>query len=227
MNKVEEIAAKREAESLAVFEELQKHEATRADMDREFDRRDKLCVDAARRLVALDYADSPMGATARMEVGVLRTGRDGFRWSWCRRRAVLQGKIEAINLPVITGFHGWVLDQTQRLQNRINTEYDSFRPTVDGARVIRCRSNAQAVAQAKDALWSGLKAVQSLRLRPLLEVHTKINEVVRAHEDAILDLPMKTLDLNESEHARLQSVSHGLEQEQTTVTYRDGHRYVT
>jgi hypothetical protein len=228
MNKVEKEAERKEAESLLAYQALIEHEGTRKSMMREFEAADKKCIDVARQLVVLDAAGSPQVTPLKMELRSLRVIRHGIDWSWNRSRDLLAAALEKTTVPEIFRFHQWVVATARGLQDRINTEYDDSRQTVGGERRVSCRSNARPIAEAIAELFAGLKAVQALRLKPLLEVHSRINEVVARYEDFALDIPMQSRDnILESELRRLQSISSDLKRKNEAVSYRGGIRYTT
>lgn len=227
MNKLEQEAERKEAESQRAFEALKQHEATHTDMERQFAGADKDCIACAQRLMPLDVAGSPTAAPLRVELHSLRGARDGISWSWNRQRELLAARLGKINLPEILSFHGWIMRAAQRLQTLTHVEYERSMPRMDGSRLIGVRTNAGSVAKTKNELFRGLKSVQALRLKPLLQIHTRINEVVVAFESALLDLPMERLEVSESRMRELQSISGNLEKEPETITYRGGIRYVT
>lgn len=228
MNLVEKKAAEQEALGQAAFQELQKHLATHKEMLGRFEAADKKAVACARELIPLHEANSPTATPLRVQLYTLRAERDAISWDWNRKKEVLEATLENINLPEIFTFHRWIIATVQRLQNRTTTQFERGMLRYNGSRLVAVRTNAMAVGKAQKDLFEGLKQVQTLRLRPLLEIHGKINLVVAAYEDAILNgLPLAQLDVSEAKLGELQNISRALDEENKTVTYRDGIRHET
>ncbi|MBZ5500462.1 MAG: hypothetical protein LAP85_29060 [Acidobacteriia bacterium] len=78
--------ARRERESQGAFDALQAHEKTYPAMQREYDKLDAECIKLARELAALQLAESPRAEALHGELRLARMTRDGFKYTWNRKR---------------------------------------------------------------------------------------------------------------------------------------------
>jgi hypothetical protein len=224
MNKVEKEAARKEAESLAAYQQFEQHKKTHDDMLKQFEAADKLCIACARELQPLLLAESPTADVLRMKLHGLRAQRDGISYSWNRTRDLLTYKVEKFTMPELSSFGAWVLEMVRLLGNRISTTFKDSQRSYDlEHRRIECMSNLEAVKNAQNRLFAGLKRAQTFRIKPLIELHEVINQAVFQYRDDVEDLEMKPITLTEQGYRELQSVSADLQQGDGMTVYRRGN----
>lgn len=210
MNRVEKERAD-EKQSQKIFEQLQAHEATRAEMDNKYLELDDACIELAKQLSAEVFAGSPRAGHTNCSLGLLRRERDNVRTGWASVRELLIHKLEAMNLPEIRAFHELQLFRARNLLGRRMTEFEAGMGSSDfDRRQVRVRHNFAAIAEAQKDLFDTLKRVRAMNMRPLAEVRAAI---AAAEEDvAERQFAFETIECTESQFRRLQQAEAAFEQ---------------
>ena len=211
--------ARRERESQGAFDALQAHEKTYPAMQREYDKLDAECIKLARELAALQLAESPRAEALHGELRLARMTRDGFKYTWNRKRDELTANLEKINEQELQPFRSWVLNQARLLTNKIETKHPRVYIDAEGLRrQIKGETNAPAVKFVRDSLFAGAKRVEELRLQPLEQINIAINEVVAKFENA--EFPMEVIELTGFQWRELAAVAAQQESQDRLVYKR-------
>jgi hypothetical protein len=178
--KIADFLNSKRRESQSLCDALAEHEATKPEVDAEYNRLDDICAPLARKVSDLSIAGSPRAFEAQAELRRAKMVRDGVRAAYGRKREDLLRQIQALTREPINKFHDRCLQLVKGLSSlyqfsRLETVRNPFNDRV----LVRIRHNGAALQAAQDLILRRMREVRGLQDCPLEAVEKRIGECER------------------------------------------------
>lgn len=172
----------RQSEKLVA--QLAAHQATKPEVQRQYDELDQQCIELAGKMRAALDVQSPTWISIESDLKKCRWRRDAVKNAYRRELERLQRELEELTGPPIQAFHLQALDRAAGLSSMYTFERDElFYVAEHDVRMVKVRHNQAALATAKDLIFQRIREVRALRYRTLPELQAKIAESQRQFDE--------------------------------------------
>lgn len=178
MTQFMDIQRAQEQESARLCGLLEKHLATRGEMEARFDQADQECIQLASAATAERMAQSPKALESEALLRKRKYERDDIRAAWHKVRSDLERDIEVINGPEVRAFHESALKRMQEIAKLASVRReDVLFSRESGAKRILISHNYKVLAQGKQQILDGIHEIRRMLHCPLAEIRSRITEL--------------------------------------------------